>query len=114
MRRDRGAASRLVASGLWLSAMTTFMAVAPYLLDAAYVALIELSVGAGLLAVLVVFAVTTAGDEGGRAVPGVSRWLATGLVTLALALVGPAIGPSARPPTTIADATRKGVRHQLF
>jgi NADH:ubiquinone oxidoreductase subunit 6 (subunit J) len=81
-------ASRLITSGLWLAGTSAFLASALYLLDAPYVAAIELSVGAGLVAVLFAFTITTAGDHTKRAAPGVPRWLATGLTVLALTLLG--------------------------
>lgn len=76
VRRCRDAASRLIASGLWLAGSSALLATALYFLEAPYVAVIDLSVGAGLVAVLFGFAVMTAGDDGMRAAPGVSRWLA--------------------------------------
>src|SRR5437879_3665469 len=76
-------ASRLMASGLWLAGTSAFLAISLYRLGAPHVAVIELSVGAGLVAVLFVFTITTAGDHTKRAAPGVPRWLATGLTVLA-------------------------------
>jgi NADH:ubiquinone oxidoreductase subunit 6 (subunit J) len=98
-------ASRLMASGLWLAGTSAFLATSLYLLGAPYVAVIELSVGAGLVAVLFVFTITTAGDHTNRAGPGVSRWLAAGLTGLALTLLGVAIFPSVQPTAAIADGS---------
>lgn len=98
-------ASRLISSGLWLAGTSAFVAMALYLLEAPYVAVMELSVGAGLVAVLFVFAVLTAGDEGMRAAPGVSRGVASGLTALALVLLGLAIFPSVQPAPGIVEGT---------
>src|SRR5207244_3024706 len=54
-------ASRLMASGLWLAGTSAFLAISLYRLGAPHVAVIELSVGAGLVAVLFVFTITTGG-----------------------------------------------------
>src|SRR5450759_1070285 len=58
---------KLIASALWLAGTSASLAVILFLLDAPYVAVIELSAGAGLVAVLFVLAVTTVGDKGLRA-----------------------------------------------
>jgi uncharacterized MnhB-related membrane protein len=98
-------ANRLIASGLWLASTSALLAIALYLLDAPYVAVIELSVGAGLVAVLFVFTITTAGDDHMRAAPGVPRWLAAGLTALALTMLGLAIFPSVQSPAASTDGT---------
>jgi NADH:ubiquinone oxidoreductase subunit 6 (subunit J) len=100
-------ASRLIASGLWLAGTSAFLASALYLLDAPYVAAIELSVSAGLVAVLFVFTITTAGDHTNRAAPGASRWLAAGLTGIALTLLGVASFPGVQPTASIADRCRR-------
>jgi uncharacterized MnhB-related membrane protein len=56
-------ASRLVVSSLWLAALSALLAVVFYLLGAFRIAVIELSVGAGLVTVLLVFAVGVVGEE---------------------------------------------------
>jgi NADH:ubiquinone oxidoreductase subunit 6 (subunit J) len=79
---------KLIASALWLAGTSASLAVILFLLDAPYVAVIELSVGAGLVAVLFVLAVTTVGDEGLRARSRVPTWLAGGLAVLCTGLLG--------------------------
>ena len=56
-------AGRLLGSALWLAGASALTALILYLLGAAEVAVIELSVGAGLVTILFVFAINIAGDE---------------------------------------------------
>jgi uncharacterized MnhB-related membrane protein len=85
-------AQRLLPAILWLAAASAFLALALYALGAAELAVIELSVGAGLVTVLYVFAVNVAGataanqERTGRQV--VSSPLAAALVLVALAPLG--------------------------
>jgi len=54
----------LIASALWLAGVSALVSIMCYLLGAYAVAVIELSVGAGLVTVLFVFAISIAGEEG--------------------------------------------------
>lgn len=54
---------RLLASALWLAGVSAIVALSFFLLGAREVAVIELSVGAGLVTVLFVFSIGIAGDE---------------------------------------------------
>ncbi|HOC18701.1 MAG TPA: DUF4040 domain-containing protein [Vicinamibacterales bacterium] len=54
---------RLLMSALWLASASALTALLMYLLGAPEVAVIELSVGAGLVTVLFVFAINIAGEE---------------------------------------------------
>jgi uncharacterized MnhB-related membrane protein len=56
-------AQRLLLSALWLAGSSALVALMLYLLGAQEVAVIELSVGAGLVTVLFVFAINIAGEE---------------------------------------------------
>jgi uncharacterized MnhB-related membrane protein len=56
--------SRLLVSALWLALTSALVSWLMYRLGAAEVAVVELSVGAGLVTVLFVFAINIAGDEG--------------------------------------------------
>lgn len=98
-------ASRLLISALWLASTSALVALFMYRLGAPQLAAIELSVGAGLVTVLFVFAINIAGDEPLSPRPIVPRplaWLLTlgSLATLAwfslpigdLRLPGPADG----------------------
>jgi uncharacterized MnhB-related membrane protein len=56
-------ARRLLTSALWLAGASALTALLLYLLGAPEVAVVELSVGAGLVTVLFVFAINIAGEE---------------------------------------------------
>jgi uncharacterized MnhB-related membrane protein len=79
-------AKRLLSSAIWLAGVSALSATLFYLLDAREVAVIELSVGVGLVTVLFVFAISIAGDESMDAksiVPRALAWiLSLGVVVL--------------------------------
>ncbi|MDD5368572.1 MAG: NADH-quinone oxidoreductase subunit J [Anaerolineaceae bacterium] len=81
-------ANRLLASALWLAGSSALVALLIYLLGAPEVAVVELSVGAGLVTVLFVFAINIAGEEALEIHSLVPRPLAIGLVATALLLIG--------------------------
>jgi uncharacterized MnhB-related membrane protein len=81
-------ASRLLVASLWLAALSALLAVFLYLLGAFRVAVIELSVGAGLVTVLLVFAIGIAGEESARQKPLVPRAVSWGLGLVVLSLLG--------------------------
>ncbi len=56
-------ARQLIVSALWLAGCSAILSILMYLLGAFVVAVIELSVGAGLVTVLFVFAISISGDE---------------------------------------------------
>lgn len=78
--------SRPLTAALWLAALSAFTALLLYRLGAPEVAVIELSVGAGLITVLLAFAVSMAEDESMPAsiVPRPFAWL---LITVACGLL---------------------------
>lgn len=86
-------AKQLLTAALWLAAVSAAVATAVYQLGAPEVAVVELSVGAGLVTILFVFAITIAGDEAMDAHPIVPRWVIWLLVLLAAGAVGSAIQP---------------------
>jgi NADH:ubiquinone oxidoreductase subunit 6 (subunit J) len=90
--------SRLVVSSLWLAVLSALLAVFIYLLGAARIAVIELSVGAGLVTVLLVFAVGIAGDDAAAQKPLVPRLLSWGLGMAVLGLLGWFVLPSVAAP----------------
>jgi uncharacterized MnhB-related membrane protein len=81
------AARRLLSSALWLAGASALVALAIYLLGAPEVAVIELSVGAGLVTVLFVFAINLTGDEAIPTQASVPRPLAWGMIAVALGLL---------------------------
>lgn len=56
-------AKRLLISAIWLALSSALVALMLFLLGAPQIAVIELSVGAGLVTVLFVFAINIAGEE---------------------------------------------------
>lgn len=56
-------AARLLVSAIWLAGTSAFVALEMYLLGAPEIAVIELSVGAGLVTILFVFAINLTGEE---------------------------------------------------
>jgi len=87
-------ARRLIVAALWLAGTSACLALTLYLLDAPYAAVIELSVGAGLVAVLFVLAVTTVGDSGAFARPQIPGWLAGTLALLCIGILGWLLQPN--------------------
>jgi uncharacterized MnhB-related membrane protein len=83
------AAERILSSAIFLAAVSALTAVLLYLQGAYQVAAIELSVGAGLVTVLLVYAISVTGDDIQEAAPIVPRTLA-GLLAgvMVVALVG--------------------------
>lgn len=78
---------RLLLSALWLAGASALVALEMFLLGAPEVAVIELSVGAGLVTVLFVFAINIAGEEDLSAVPVVPRPLARIIVLISVLLL---------------------------
>jgi NADH:ubiquinone oxidoreductase subunit 6 (subunit J) len=56
-------ARRMLTSAIWLAGVSALISIVFYLYGARQVAVIELSVGAGLVTVLFVFAISIAGDD---------------------------------------------------
>jgi len=81
-------AKQLIVSALWLAGVSAMLAVLMYLLGAHTVAVIELSVGAGLVTVLFVFAINVAGEETLQPPALLPKPLAWGLVIAAAVLLG--------------------------
>lgn len=81
-------ARHLITSALWLAGVSALCSVLFFLLGAQLVAVIELSVGAGLVTVLFVFAISVAGDDAlsGDSVP--PRLLGAGMAVLFIIVLG--------------------------
>lgn len=77
---------RLLVSAIWLAATSALTALMFYLLGAVQVAVIELSVGAGLVTVLFVFAINISGEEAMDLKPVMPRPLAWGAILIAVGL----------------------------
>lgn len=96
-------ARRLLTSALWLAGCSALVAVLLYVLGAPEIAVIELSVGAGLVTVLFVFAINIAGDEPVKLPSLMPRWLAWLFILLAVVGLGWLLIPALNP--TWVDAT---------
>jgi NADH:ubiquinone oxidoreductase subunit 6 (subunit J) len=81
-------AGRLLTSALWLAGVSALVAIIFYLYGARQVAVIELSVGAGLVTVLFVFAISIAGDDAIDKRPVVPWPFFTGIGLLFILLLG--------------------------
>jgi NADH:ubiquinone oxidoreductase subunit 6 (subunit J) len=77
----------LLRSALWLAGVSASLAVLFYMLGAGQVAVIELSVGAGLVTVLFVFAIGIAGAEIKKQRPIVPKMLAWVLILVPVLLL---------------------------
>ena len=103
-------AERLLISALWLAGTSALVSLLLYLAGAPEVAVVELSVGAGLVTVLFVFAISIAGDEGQRLKPAIPRWLAWSMAIAAAVLLAwfslPAMVPGWNLPAGVPFASR--------
>ncbi len=81
-------AQKLLSSALWLAGVSALVALILYQLGAYQVAVIELSVGAGLVTVLFVFAISIAGDDSMQAAPQIPVRLVVGMLLIFAALLG--------------------------
>jgi uncharacterized MnhB-related membrane protein len=81
-------ASRLLNSALWLAGCSALVSLIFYLMGAIQVAVIELSVGAGLVTILFVFAISIAGESEIESQTVLPKPLIWGLTLLYLTLLG--------------------------
>jgi uncharacterized MnhB-related membrane protein len=77
---------RLLVSAIWLAVTSALVAIMLFLLGAPQIAVIELSVGAGLVTVLFVFAINISGEEPLGLKPIMPKPLAWGLVIIAVGM----------------------------
>mgnify|MGYP000910623603 CR=1 FL=1 len=77
---------KLLVSAIWLAVTSALVALMLYLLGAQQLAVIELSVGAGLVTVLFVFAINISGEEPMSLKPVMPKALAWGLVIIAVGM----------------------------
>jgi uncharacterized MnhB-related membrane protein len=78
---------KLINSALWLAGASALVSILLFLLGAPEVAVIELSVGAGLVTVLFVFAINITGEEPPALTGSIPRALSWGLVIVAAGLM---------------------------
>jgi uncharacterized MnhB-related membrane protein len=81
-------ATRLLAAMLYLACVSALVSVILYLLGAIEVAVIELSVGAGLVTVLFVYALSVVGEDARDPISIIPKPLAWIVITIAALLVG--------------------------
>jgi len=99
--------TRILSSTIYLACVSASVATMLYLLGAYQVAVIELSVGAGLVTVLLVYAISVVGDDASDLGPVIPRSVAVGLTLLTVSMVGymayslPSKDLSARVPTLL-------------
>lgn len=94
---------QLLSAALWLACTSALTACLLYYLGAAEVAVIELSVGAGLVTVLFVFGISIAGEDA-MSQPSLVPWaVAGGLALVAMGLVAWFTLPSADPATAVSE-----------
>ena len=80
-------AKRILSATIYLACISALVSATLYLLGAAQVAVMELSVGAGLVTVLLVYAVSVVGDDAldpASVIPKPLAFVIVGLVTLIL------------------------------
>ena len=92
-------AKRMLVSSIWLAGVSAMLSIICYLFGARQVAVIELSVGAGLVTVLFVFAISIAGDEAVSQKPILPKPVFIGLLLLFVLLLGWYILPTPVTPT---------------
>ena len=105
-------AKRLLIAALWLAGVSALVSVILYALGAHEVAVIELSVGAGLVTVLFVFAIGVAGEEAMDARAVLPKPLAWGLIIVSVILLGWMILPSIGGSTPIVEPSFAAVLWQ--
>ena len=92
---------RLLSSILYLACVSALVSVILYLLGAQQVAVIELSVGAGLVTVLMVYALSVVGDDARDLISVLPKPLAFVVVALSALLVGIMVFPLVEPPLDV-------------
>jgi NADH:ubiquinone oxidoreductase subunit 6 (subunit J) len=87
-------ARRLLSSALWLAGCSAFLSVLFYLIGAIELAVIELSVGAGLVTVLFVLAISVAGEDPTEPKSIIRKPIAWALVLIPIGLLAFMILPA--------------------
>jgi uncharacterized MnhB-related membrane protein len=107
-------AKRLISSALWLAGVSALISVVFYLFGAVQVAVIELSVGAGLVTVLFAFAISVAGDEGVGTQSIVPQPLSIGLALLVVFLLGWYVLQLAVPAVVVSNVANNSLSSVLW
>ncbi len=85
---------RILSATIYLACISALVSAIIYMLGAAQLAVMELSVGAGLVTVLLVYAVSVVGDDATDLPSVIPKPLAFGLVGLATCLLGLMVYPA--------------------
>src|SRR5512139_1993348 len=80
--------TRILSATIYLACISALVSAVLYMLGAAQVAVMELSVGAGLVTVLLVYAVSVVGDDAMDPASVISKPLAFGIVGLVAVILG--------------------------
>lgn len=96
---------KLLTSVMWLVGLSAAIAVIFYMLGATRIAVIELSVGAGLITVLLVFAISVVGDDIPDTRPIIPLPLAWILVGASTILLGLSFFPAISAADALTDTT---------
>lgn len=80
--------ARILSATIYLACVSAAVAMMLYLLGAYQIAVIELSVGAGLVTVLLVYAISVVGDDATDPGPVIPRPVAVGLALLTAVMLG--------------------------
>ncbi len=94
-------ATRILTATIYLACISALVSATLYLLGAAQVAVMELSVGAGLVTVLLVYALSVVGDDAMDPTSVIPKPLAFGLVGLVAILLGWMAFPAIRTSATV-------------
>ncbi len=106
--------SRLLVTALWLALTSALVSWLMFRMGAAEVAVVELSVGAGLVTVIFVFAINIAGDEVLGSQPLLPRPLAWVAVVLAGVLLAWLVLPAMQTPEFLTSLDQTTSLHGYF
>lgn len=87
-------ATRILSATIYLACISALVSATLYLLGAVQVAVMELSVGAGLVTVLLVYALSVVGDDAWDPASVIPKPLAFGLVGVVVILLGWMVFPA--------------------
>lgn len=87
-------AKRILSATIYLACVSALVSVVIYLLGAAQVAVMELSVGAGLVTVLLVYALSVVGDDALDPASVIPKPLAFATVGMVMVLLGMMVFPA--------------------
>jgi uncharacterized MnhB-related membrane protein len=95
--------SKLIHSAIWLAGVSALLSISFYLMGAPQIAVIELSVGAGLVTVLLIFAIGVAGEEAIREPSLLPKALSIGLMLIFILLLSWFSLPKSTTPLSSSD-----------